>query len=87
MDDEDGRDRLAAALAARGLRVSLDGRSVLVAMTDGEPYDSVRDALVELDLPLIRLEQRRRTLEDLFRDAPHEAVAGAADPAWTGGRR
>jgi ABC-2 type transport system ATP-binding protein len=74
VDDDDGRDRLAGALRAQGFRVGTDGRSVLVATSDGEPYDVVRDALVELNLPLIRLEQRRRTLEDLFRDAPGTPV-------------
>jgi ABC-2 type transport system ATP-binding protein len=87
VDDEDGRDRLAAALAARGLQVGLDGRSVLVATTDGEPYDSVRDALVELNLSLIRLEQRRRTLDDLFRDAPDETTAISPDLVSPGVRR
>jgi ABC-2 type transport system ATP-binding protein len=77
VDDEEGRDRLAGALGARGLRVVTDGRSVLVATSDGDPYDIVRDAIVELDLPLIRLEQRRRTLEDLFRDAPGGSVDAA----------
>jgi ABC-2 type transport system ATP-binding protein len=79
VDDDEGRDRLAAALAGRGLRIATDGHSVLVAAQDGQPYDIVRDAVVELELPLIRLEQRRRTLEDLFRDPPAE-TAGVRDP-------
>jgi len=78
VDDEEGRNRLAAALAGHGLRIATDGHSVLVAAQDGQPYDLVRDAIVELGLPLIRLEQRRRTLEDLFRDGP-AAASGLSD--------
>ncbi len=76
---EDGRDLLADALGSRGLRVRTDGRMVLIASADGQPYDLVRDVVVELGLPLIRLEQRRRALEDLFRDMPDEMGAGVAD--------
>jgi hypothetical protein len=50
-------------------------------MTDVRPYDLVRDAVVDLDLSLVRLEQQRRTLEDLFRDvseAPGEPTAAAS---------
>jgi ABC-2 type transport system ATP-binding protein len=65
---EDGADRLAAALAARGLQARATGHTVLVALEDERPYDVVRDAVAELQLALIRLEQRRHKLEDLFRD-------------------
>jgi ABC-2 type transport system ATP-binding protein len=47
----------------------------------GEPwrearaYDAIRDAVVELDLPLVRVEERRHQLEDLFR----EPATGADD--------
>ena len=34
----------------------------------GRPYDIVRDAVADLGLPLVRMEQRRHSLEDLFRD-------------------
>jgi ABC-2 type transport system ATP-binding protein len=72
---EDGRDRLADVLASRGLQVRSDGRAVLIALQDDGPYDLVRDAVVELGLPLVRMEQRRASLEDLFR-----GPAGAAGP-------
>jgi ABC-2 type transport system ATP-binding protein len=68
VEDADATDALAAALVGRGVRVAVDGRRVLVAMADGRPYDLVRDIVVDLDLSLVRLEQQRRTLEDLFRD-------------------
>jgi ABC-2 type transport system ATP-binding protein len=31
-------------------------------------YDAVRDAIADLGLPLVRLEQRRHHLADMFRD-------------------
>jgi ABC-2 type transport system ATP-binding protein len=69
----DGRDLLAARLAAAGLQIAVDGPSVLIDLVDERPFDLVRDTVAELGLPLVRIEQRRHRLEDLFRDAP---VAG-----------
>jgi ABC-2 type transport system ATP-binding protein len=68
VDVEDGRDALAAALERAGLAVRTDGHEVLVGLADDRPYDLVRDTAAELGLPLVRMEQRRHTLEDLFRD-------------------
>ena len=68
---EEGRDALAARLGERGLRVlatGADGRVVQIALDDTEPYDLIRDAVAELGLPLVRIERRRHSLEDLFRD-------------------
>jgi ABC-2 type transport system ATP-binding protein len=67
--DEDA-PRLAERLAGQGMSVAVDGRAVLVALAGNETYDAVRDAVAELGLPLLRIEQRRHRLEDLFRDAP-----------------
>ena len=64
---EEGAAGLAAALEAAGVRAVLDGRTVLVDLSDERPWDLVRDAVAELDLPLVRIEQRRRGLEELFR--------------------
>jgi ABC-2 type transport system ATP-binding protein len=66
---EEGATALAAALNARGLQAVADGRTVLLAVSEDRGYDIVRDAIAELGLPLVRLEQRRQSLEDLFRDA------------------
>jgi ABC-2 type transport system ATP-binding protein len=63
---EEGSDRLAAALVAAGLQAVVDGRTVLVDLHDERPWDLVRDAVADLDLPLVRIEQRRRGLEELF---------------------
>ena len=73
---EEGEMALAAALTERGLQPAVDGRTVVIAIADDRPYDVVRDALADLGLPLIRMEQRRRGLEDLFTDE-----AAAAEPA------
>jgi ABC-2 type transport system ATP-binding protein len=66
---EEGADRLAAALAGRGFKTRAEEGCVLVALEDDALYDAVRDTVAELDLPLVRIEQERRRLEDLFRDA------------------
>jgi ABC-2 type transport system ATP-binding protein len=63
---EEGSDRLAAALVAAGLQAAVDGRTVLIRLEDDRPWDLVRDAVSDLDLPLVRIEQRRRGLEELF---------------------
>ena len=65
---EEGESELTAALVARGLQAVADGRTVLVAIEDDRPYDVVRDAVADLGLPLVRLQQRRQRLEDLFSD-------------------
>jgi ABC-2 type transport system ATP-binding protein len=87
VDVEDGMEALVAALVGRGLRARGEGRHVLVGLdaTSGTAtYDAVRDTIADLGLPLVRLEQRRHSLEDIFRDdlaagaAPVEAGEGAA---------
>jgi len=69
---EDGRDALAARLTAAGLQTAIDGTAVLIDLVDDRPYDLVRDTVAELGLPLVRIEQRRHRLEDLFRDGPED---------------
>jgi ABC-2 type transport system ATP-binding protein len=72
---EEGADQLVAALASKGARARNDGTRVLVAIDNDALYDFVRDAVADLSLPLVRIEQERGRLEDLFRDAaPVEAV-------------
>jgi ABC-2 type transport system ATP-binding protein len=75
---DEGSNALAERLTADGLSVVVDGRAVLVAISDGRPYDLVRDAVAELGLPLVRIEQRRHRLEDLFRDMP-DALSSQAE--------
>jgi ABC-2 type transport system ATP-binding protein len=71
---DEGADRLVAALAAGGVRARLDGSRVLVAIESETLYDTVRDAVADLSLPLVRMQQERGRLEDLFRDAPAEVA-------------
>ncbi|HKZ91822.1 MAG TPA: ABC transporter ATP-binding protein [Candidatus Limnocylindrales bacterium] len=68
---------LAQRLAERGSGVRVDGHHVLVEISGDATYDAVRDAVADLGLALIRIEQRRSSLEDLFRDEdePREAAA------------
>ncbi len=76
---EFGADRLAARLTERGLPGSVDAREVEVEVSP-ERIDQAQELIVEtvesLGLPLIRLEQRRRRLEELFevgaQDGPRE---------------
>jgi ABC-2 type transport system ATP-binding protein len=72
---EEGADRLVAALVATGARAREDGRRVLVAIESEALYDTVRDAVADLALPLVRMQQERGRLEDLFRDAAPKEVA------------
>jgi ABC-2 type transport system ATP-binding protein len=65
---EDGSERLAASLGQRGVEATVDGRSVVVNIEDDALYDVIRDVVVDLGLALVRIEPRRHSLEDLFRD-------------------
>ena len=59
---------IAAELAARGLPVTVQARTLLVPLGGDDTYDVVRDCVADLALPLCRLEQRRHQVEELFRD-------------------
>jgi ABC-2 type transport system ATP-binding protein len=78
---EEGREALVERLTARGLRVAVDGPAILVDLVDEAPFDIVRDTVVELGLALVRMEQRRHRLEDLFRDQPAAVAVAAAATA------
>ena len=75
---EEGREALVERLRGRGLRAIVDGSAILVDLVDETPFDIVRDTVVELDLALVRMEQRRHRLEDLFRDRPAAGNGEAA---------
>jgi ABC-2 type transport system ATP-binding protein len=62
-------EELAARLVAAGVcvRSGDDGRSLLVDVRDDATYDAIRDAIADLDLSLIRMEQGRHHIEDVFR--------------------
>ncbi|NUR87377.1 MAG: ABC transporter ATP-binding protein [Nonomuraea sp.] len=65
---EEGAQVLAGRLTELGQSVTPHGRLLLVKVAGQETYDAVRDAVVDLDLCLIRLEQGRHRIEDVFRE-------------------
>src|SRR5215203_2275110 len=75
---EEGAEALTSALVSHGLQAVADGRTVLLAVVEEGQYDVVRDTVAALGLPLVRLEQRRQSLEDLFRDDVPVAAGGPA---------
>ena len=72
-------DGLAATLVARNLDVHVLGRTLEVAVgaADDGVHDTILDAVVEMELPLVRLERRRRTLEELFRPSADAVGEGS----------
>jgi len=85
VDVDEGSDELLAELGRRGLEPRRHERSLLVRLDGDATYDIVRDAIADLALPLNRLEQRRRRVEELFQDdddvADGLATAGAGTNA------
>ncbi len=71
---EEGADRLAAELARRGLQPVAQQRELLVRLAGEETFDTVRDVIADLGLPLNRMEQRRHRVEELFRGEPAPAA-------------
>jgi ABC-2 type transport system ATP-binding protein len=76
---EEAAEPLAERLAARGIEVYADGRTVVLDLASGNGgeyaiYDALRDEAVELGLGVIRIEHRRHRLEDLFREGGVDAA-------------
>jgi ABC-2 type transport system ATP-binding protein len=67
-------DELAARLAGAGIRSRDNGRTLLVDVRDDATYDAIRDAIADLGLGLIRMEQGRHHIEDVFREPQPEEV-------------
>ena len=64
-------------LLAAGLEAVHEGRQVLVALDGDAAYDVIRDACDDWGLGLVRIEPRRQSLEDIFR----ERSGGSVDAA------
>jgi len=73
-------DRLAQRLRERGLGVTRSGRILLVEKENDAVLDLIRDSVVDLGLGLVRLEQSRRRLDELFQPvlAPEEDEGSSA---------
>ncbi len=67
------RSELIAALAARDVKATEEGSSLVVDSVSGEDYDRIRDAIVAANAPLRRLAPRRRTLTELFQSETNDA--------------
>ena len=81
---DEGADTVARELVERGFDARVDERSVLVALDGDAAYDAVRDIVAEEELAVVRIEPRRASLEDLFRDdlaAPGSGGVAAHTPA------
>ncbi|MGE0059799.1 MAG: ABC transporter ATP-binding protein [Dehalococcoidia bacterium] len=75
----DGKqNELAQRLQQRELDATVDGRFLSVHIEGAEPYDIIRDEIVGLDIGLLRLEQQRYRLEDIFRAEEAEEASSAA---------
>lgn len=68
-EHEDGAAAIASRLAAAGVPVRRDGRLVEVQVTGDVTYDRVRDLTAELGIGLIRMQQRRHRIAEVFADA------------------
>jgi ABC-2 type transport system ATP-binding protein len=66
---DEGTDILAARLTDLGLRVARDPqaeRLLLVPLESDRTYDTIMQAVADLDLPLHRLDERRHHVSELF---------------------
>ena len=72
---DERQEELMRRLEAKGLQVAADGPLLTISLDGTPPYDLVRDEVVELGVGLLRMEQRRHRLEDLFRVEAQEAAA------------
>ncbi|SDH51828.1 ABC-2 type transport system ATP-binding protein [Sinosporangium album] len=68
---EEGQEPLAARLTELGETVTVHGRLLLLSVRGDETFDAVRDAVCDLSLNLVRLEQGRQRIEDVFRENAH----------------
>jgi ABC-2 type transport system ATP-binding protein len=68
-----GTDLLARALADHGLVVRGVGALLEVDIADESTVDAIRDATADLGLGLVRMQQRRLRMEDVFRDDEGDA--------------
>jgi ABC-2 type transport system ATP-binding protein len=63
---EEEMDRLGEHLTRTGLKVHPDGRLLLIDIAGETTYDVVRDSVADLGLALVRMENRRHRIEEVF---------------------
>jgi ABC-2 type transport system ATP-binding protein len=86
----DGTRALREALDARGVQVDDGsalpgaGRVLLLTAAGEETYDLVRDTVADLGLGLVRMEQRRHQIAEVFKDEEH--TAGSVEAAGAQGK-
>jgi ABC-2 type transport system ATP-binding protein len=64
----DGAAVMAERLVAAGVTAKQDGRLVEVAIADESTFDVIRDVAAELGVGLVRMQQRRHRIEEVFAD-------------------
>jgi ABC-2 type transport system ATP-binding protein len=65
---------LVSLLEARGVGVQLHGGLLHVDVADDSAYDAVRDAVAELGLGLVRMEQQRHRMTEIFTEPEGSAA-------------
>jgi ABC-2 type transport system ATP-binding protein len=68
-EHQDGAAVMASRLAAAGIPVRRDGRLVEVQLTGEATYDQIRDLAAELGVGLVRMQQLRHRIAEVFTDA------------------
>ncbi len=71
-------EEVAQRLTEAGVTVRPEGRLLAVDLRDGDTYDLVRDVVADLGVGMIRLQQRRQHMLDIFRPPPVDVAADAS---------
>ncbi|MGH9247035.1 MAG: ABC transporter ATP-binding protein [Acidimicrobiales bacterium] len=74
---DDGTEALGARLAEAGVAVRRDGHLLEVQLRDDTTYDQIRDLTAEIGVGLVRLQQGRHRIEEVFTDQQEPADVGA----------
>src|SRR5690606_1647666 len=77
---DEGRDELGRHLYDQGVSVRPEGRFLVVDIAGETTYDLIRDGVADLGLRLIRMEQRRHHIEEVFQTGPPGAQAAGTVP-------
>ncbi|TDC69979.1 ABC transporter ATP-binding protein [Actinomadura sp. GC306] len=77
---DEGRDELGRHLYDQGVSVHPEGRFLVVDIAGETTYDLIRDGVADLGLRLIRMEQRRHHIEEVFRAGPPAEGAAGTHP-------